>query len=68
MSKRNEHQQAFAGIPSEGGTPPQAQVEAALTRVLDAVAPTRRPLQSSGGALKRAEEIGRAHLREKPAR
>ena len=68
MSKRNEPQQAFAGIAGQGGAPPQAQVEAAMAKVLDAVVPARQPRQSNGGALKRAEEIGRPLDGEKPAR
>ena len=66
MSKRNESRHASARVPADGSAPPQAQVEAAVVRVLEAVAPALLPRQSNGGALKRAEEIGRAH-KEKPA-
>jgi hypothetical protein len=48
--------------------PAQAQVEAAITRVIDAVVPKQTEAERQGGALKRAEEIGRAERsREKPA-
>ncbi len=63
MSKRDEPQQACAGTPD---APRQEQVEAAITRVLDAVTPVRPPAKAGGGALRRADEIGRATPKAKP--
>jgi hypothetical protein len=68
MSKRSDHPRTAAGIPAGAQTPPQAQVEAAITRVIDAVVPKQTDAERQGGALKRADEIGRAERRrEKPA-
>ena len=68
MSKLSHPPRARPGMPAGAETPPQAQVEAAITRVLDAVVPRQLDTERQGGALKRAEEIGRAERRrEKPA-
>lgn len=67
MSKLSHPRQARAGMPTEAETPPQAQVEAAITRVIEAVVPRQADAERQGGALKRAEEIGRAERRrDKP--
>jgi hypothetical protein len=63
MSKRSDLPRTAAGISAGAETPPQAQVEAAITRVIDAVVPKQSDTEGQGGALKRADEIGRAERR-----